>query len=367
MSPNKLAVIFTLLWITTTLSAQVVTPPTKPKANLFPASHKSIQYVGRVDFSSPKHPRFWAPGVYIQAKFIGTYVDITVLDEVLYGTSHNSISVAIDGGPSQQFKLKEKVNKIKVASKLSPGEHTITICKNTEAGIGYIELLNIVCEGLLPLPLKSTRKIEFIGNSITAGSGIDVSQAPCGKGQWYDQHNAYESYGPLVARSLQAQWHLSAVSGIGLIKSCCNMNVTMPQVYDKINQRKNQGTWKFSRYQPDVITVCLGQNDGVQDSTVFTSAYVKFISDLRTYHPNAQIICLSSPMADAALSNVLKRYITGVVNHAQANGDKQVSKFFFSRSFNSGCEGHPNMKEHQLMAKELSEYIASLMQWTTVN
>src|SRR6188768_2849225 len=127
MSPNRIAGIVTLLWITTTLTAQI-TPPTKPKANLFPANHRSIQYVGRVDFSSPKHPRFWAPGVYIKAKFIGTYVEITVLDEVLYGTSHNSIAVVIDEGAPQKFRLKEKVNKIKVASKLAPGEHTITIC-----------------------------------------------------------------------------------------------------------------------------------------------------------------------------------------------------------------------------------------------
>jgi len=34
-------------------------------------------------------------------------------------------------------------------------------------------------------------------------------------------------------------------------------------------------TWDFKAYQPDVVTICLGQNDGPkQDSTLFCSTYV---------------------------------------------------------------------------------------------
>jgi Carbohydrate esterase 2 N-terminal len=109
--------------------AQVVQPPTPAVKNVFPASHRHIQYTGRVDFSVPKKPKFWAPGVYIQAKFLGTYCTITVLDEVLYGTSHNAIAVTIDEGAPVTYKLKEKTNKIKVAEKLAAGEHVITITK----------------------------------------------------------------------------------------------------------------------------------------------------------------------------------------------------------------------------------------------
>jgi hypothetical protein len=93
---------------------------------------------------------------------------------------------------------------------------------------------SIRCAKLLkPLP-KPTRKIEFIGNSITCGTGSDQSEIACGKGVWQDQHNAYLSYGPTVARQLNAQWSLSAVSGIGLIRSCCNLEIVMPQVLIKL-------------------------------------------------------------------------------------------------------------------------------------
>ncbi len=166
-------------------------------------------------------------------------MQITVIDEVKGGTNHNSIAVIIDGGTSVVYPLKDINNKLKVASKLEPGEHTITVCKLTEASVGFIQILNISCEGLMNLPLKSERKIEFIGNSTTAGSGLDVSRTACGKGQWYDQENAYESYGPIVARTLNAQWHLTAMSGVGLIKSV-ETKYTMPQVYDKIDAKYEQ-------------------------------------------------------------------------------------------------------------------------------
>jgi hypothetical protein len=171
------------------------------------------------------------------------------------------------------------------------------------------------------------------------------------------------SYGPVVARSLHAQWHLSAVSGIGLIHSCCDMKITMPQVYDKINQRENTGVWNFSRYQPDVVTIELGQNDGVQDSSKFCSAYVKFIGDIRGHYPTAQIVCLTSPMGDATLTAALKNYLIGVVDYINQQGDKRVSKYFYTRSFNSGCGGHPSLAEHQLIANELKAYIAETMKW----
>lgn len=366
MNLRRIAVIgVTFLLIVTEVSAQVITPPDPPKKNLFPGSHRAIQYVGRVDFTVPKKPRFWASGVYVKAKFVGTHIEVTIVDEVKGGTNHNSVTTVIDDGKPVIHTLKEKINKIKVASNLEPGEHVITICKNTEASVGFIEVLNMTCDGLLPLPLKGERKIEFIGNSTTAGSGMDVSRTPCGKDQSNDQHNVYESYGPVTARALQAQWHVTALSNIGLIKSW-NLNFTMPQVYDKVNIADNTMPFNASRYSPDVITVCLGENDGPQDSVKFCSAYVQFVGALRNYHPKARIILLSSPMSEPKFSNVLKNYLTGVVDYLNENGDKNVSKYFFSRSFNSGCGGHPDTKEHQMIAKELTAYIVSIMEWTSL-
>ncbi len=327
------------------------------------ADNPYYQYTGRISFSNPKEPIFWAPGVYIKAKYKGTTCVIALDDELLYGTSRNYLEIAIDDNPPYRIQTSERQNNIVAGEGLLYGEHTITICKNTEAGIGYLKFRGLSCEELLPLSQKPERKIEFIGNSITCGTGSDLSVVPCDANQWYDQHNAYMSYGPVTARALNAQWHITAVSGIGLIQSCCDMTVVMPDVFDKVNFKDNSIQWDFSQYVPDVVTICLGQNDGIQDSITYCNAYVNFIKTIRSHYPQAHIIGLTSPMADNTLVTVMKNYLTGIEAKMHSDGDLNVHKFFFSRSFNSGCGGHPDLSEHQKIADELAAYIKTLMGW----
>lgn len=326
------------------------------------ANHPYFQYVGRVDFSNTLLPRFFASGIYVQAAFQGSECYVLINDEQRWG-KHNYISIAVDNLSPQRFKLSGKSNKIKIGSHLDEGKHQIIICKDTESGIGYVDFAGLVCKQLLkPEPLPK-RRIEFIGNSITCGTGSDQTNVKCGEGEWHDQHNAYMSYGPLTARSLEAQWSLTSVSGIGLTRSCCNLTITMPDVFDKVNQRENLQRWNFKKYQPGVVTICLGQNDGVQDSIVFCSAYVKFIAQVKKVYPTTTIILLSSPMADEHLLSVMKRYINAIVSYENRNGHSNVYSYFFSRRFHNGCDEHPDLKEHQLIAKELGQFIGEVMSW----
>ena len=329
----------------------------------FGADNKNIQYTGRMDFSNPKLPKFWAPGAYFMARFRGPYCEILLNDEVKWGKSYNYLEVVIDGSKHKRIQTEGYYNVIKVADGLSDDEHTVLICKDTESKIGYLEFLGFRCKELLPLPPKPERKIEFIGNSITCGTGSDPSAVKCQTNQWYDQHNAYMSYGPLIARKLNAQWHLSSYSGIGLIHSCCDISMTMPDVYDKLYFEQESPAWDVKNYIPDVVTICLGQNDGIQDSTAFCSAYVKFIRKVREYYPEAPIICLTSPMADPNLTKALKQYLTGIVNYINAQGDHKVYKFFFSRSYNNGCDYHPDISQHQQIANELEPYLKKITGW----
>jgi hypothetical protein len=323
--------------------------------------HPFIQYTGRIDFANPKLPRFWQPGVYISFRFKGNACELLLNDEMLWGSNHNYIELIADG-KAVRLQTKTKSDTLSVAAYLSPAsEHTIIVCKNTEANIGYMELAGIRCQELLqPLP-KPQRKIECIGNSITCGTGSDASAIACGKGKWQDQHNAWFSYGAIMARNLNAQFHLSSVSGIGLMRSCCNMNIVMPKVFDKVNMRNDTIAWNFANYQPDVVTICLGQNDGMQDSGKFCLNYISFIQQLRGYYPNAQIILLSSPMADAGLKTFMKKTLTAVMKKVNREGDKKVTTFFFSKQYNSGCDNHPDLAEHQQIAEELTAAVKKIM------
>jgi len=356
---NRPIYLFLLLTIVTDIASA---RPHADSLRLFAADNPRIQYTGRIDFSDKTKPRIWAPGVYIATKFKGARCEILINDEAS-GSNHNYLEIAIDDRPPYRLKLSDKINTISVPPGLSDGEHTILICKDTESNIGYIDFIGVRCEKLLRLPAKPRRKIEYFGDSITSGAGMDLSAVPCDKGQWYDQHNAYMSYGPRTSRNLNAQWQLTSLAGVGLVHSCCNMKVLMPQIYDKVFLSGDAIPWDFSKYQPNVVTICLGQNDGPQDSTLFCGTYVKFISSIRQHYPRADIICLTSPMADARLAPVLQRYITAVTSYANATGDKKVYKYFFSKQYHNGCGGHPDINEHALIADELTAYIKRLKKW----
>lgn len=334
----------------------------QPLLSFFAADHPFIQYTGRIDFTNPKLPRFWQPGVYINIQFTGERCEIILNDEILWGKNHNYIEVVVDG-VAKRMQTKSAHDTILFQLEPSVKLHTLSLHKNTEANIGYLELVGFRCRQLIKPDNKPLRKMEFIGNSITCGTGVDASEIPCGKGVWQDQHNAYLSYGAVTARTLNAQYHLSSVSGIGLMHSCCNMNTIMPPIFDKISMRNDTINWTFNNYQPDVVTVCLGQNDGIQDSVLFCKNYLSFIRQLRAYYPKAKLILLTSPMADASLVSFMKKTLTAVKKAANKAGDKKVFTYFFSKQYHNGCDNHPDLAEHQQMAKELTSAVKKIMKW----
>lgn len=327
------------------------------------AGHRFIKITGRVDRSNAAEPRFWASGVYMTIRFKGSYCVLEIKDEEKWGKSHNYLHIIVDNANPVRIQTKSSSNRIVMASGLSDSEHEIVVCKDTEASIGYLQPVAVICPQLLPPRKAPKRKIEFIGNSITCGMGNYDAGIKCGSGEWYDQHSAYMAYGPQTARLLDAQWQLTSESGIGLIKSCCDKKNVMPQLFDKTDINKDGIPWNFKLYQPDVVTVCLGQNDGIQDSTAFCNAYVNFIQTIRRQYPRAELVLLTSPMADKPLDSTLRRYIDAVEQRLHQLGDQRVSHYFFQNRYTGGCSFHPNLQEHTAMAAELSAYIRKKMKW----
>ena len=331
----------------------------KNRQNFYAANDNRIQYMGRIDFTDPLKPTMWATATQVQFSFEGNDCSVKITDQVQYGTNHNYVDIIVDGN-YKRIKLTGTDNEVVIAKNLPEGIHTAIISKSTEAGIGYIKFEGIYCKVLIRSSALPSRKIEFFGDSITSGMGSDTTEIGCHKAEWYDQTNGYKSYGALTARALQAQYQITSASGIGLIHSCCNMDIVMPQVYDKVDIRENKIVWDFKKYQPDVVSICLGQNDGLQDSASFCGAYIKLIKDLRAVYPNTKFICLSSPMGDAALTAQSKRYLPAI---AKNSNDKNIAVFYFSRSYNSGCDYHPSLLEHEEISEALTSFIKREMNW----
>jgi lysophospholipase L1-like esterase len=330
----------------------------------------SFNFIGRFTNLSTL-PRTWAPGAYITANFTGTYCDVILNDQNLWGNNFNFIQIIVDDTIILRVRNTGKSNTIRVSSSLTSGTHSIVICKDTEAGIGYIEFVGLRCQGLATASVLPIHKIECIGNSITCGTGSDQSYQTCSLNpsngsQWYYQHNAYYSYGARTARTLNAQYHLSSISGIGLIKSCCNRTDVISRDFDRLNLDTTGAVWDFNQYIPDVLTICLGQNDGIQsDSSKFLGAYVTFLQSIRTHYPNTQIVLITSPMANGSLLAQMIKYNAAVARRMKESGDNNVSSFAFSttKSWNAGCDTHPSVAQHAEIASLLTNYIKTLMNW----
>lgn len=68
------------------------------------------------------------------------------------------------------------------------------------------------------------------------------------------------SYASIMARNLDAEAHIIAQSGIGIMISW--VPFTMPDFYDQLSAvGNNESRWGFIRWTPDVVVINLMQND----------------------------------------------------------------------------------------------------------
>ncbi len=73
------------------------------EAQLYPADSKSVTYIGRIDFSDTGIARMSGAGSYLEFGFEGTFCDVLLNDEGLYG-GHGYISIEIDGEYQERIK-----------------------------------------------------------------------------------------------------------------------------------------------------------------------------------------------------------------------------------------------------------------------
>ncbi len=76
------------------------------------ADHPYIQYMGRVDFTNPLKPKLYAPGTSIFVKFKGTFCQLLINDQELYGSYHNYLEIVVDGTQFTRIKNTAKKNTI---------------------------------------------------------------------------------------------------------------------------------------------------------------------------------------------------------------------------------------------------------------
>jgi len=332
------------------------------------AENENIEYIGRFDFSNPKSVKFDWSGIQIRTRFEGTSCSMKLKD------GNNDYNIFIDGRLHKIIRTTTDTIYV-LANGLSNKVHSLLITKRTEALFGAATFEGFILDGgkeLVNADDESIRKIEFVGDSYFTGFGIEGDSPDCVFSR--ETENSYLSFGPQLARNLNADYSIVAISGVGVTKnygdSLRTSEYPLPFYYDRTCMNDTL-LWDFSQWQPDAVVVRLGRNDYWQKPhpkrEMFRSAYLKFIKEIRTHYPKAQIFTLCFPFRKDPHCD----YINSVVNELRdKNGDRKIHSIKVDIKFNAerdfGCEKHPNRFGHKKIANFIEPIIRKEMGWEPI-
>ncbi len=328
-----------------------------------------ITKIGRYDSQDQERPRFGYPGAGIVFRFQGNAFQIAVsVDSDL-----SALTLVIDHSAPILQLLKKGTNEIKVAEGLDDGPHTVEIYKRTESWQGIVTFLCVrLPEGaeLLSPPVLPARKLMFVGDSVTCGAGVE-NNAQCKADPEKPANDAYNSYGMVLGRRLDAQTQLVCYGGRGLERDYRGLTeadgiVNAPQFFRLAIASDDAGVrapWDASRWQPDAILVSLGTNDfNLQkakplDEKKWIGEYVVFVKQLRKDYPQAVIFLTEGAIViDPLLRNYVQRTVTDAA-------DVKVKYVAATHYPGNGCDGHPTRTQHLHMADDLEPVLRQNLGW----
>ena len=332
-------------------------------------SDTNIQYIGRVSFANPDSPSFSWPGIQIWASFEGTSLKMVTKPGSGY------FMAQIDNAEPFKVSLRSPQDSVAtLATALPYGIHRVKLMYIIEGFEHRPEFRGFVLDQgchLVPLPALPTRKIEFIGNSISCGCGNEATSESIHFD--FATENHYYSYAAITARALNAQNYVVARSGIGVYRHYNGPKTGSPDPmgteYEYTNYHDKREKWDFSRYQPDVICINLGTNDmstNNYDVDLLRAAYVKFIQQVRSLNPKAKIVMLTGSMLNGKELTLVRQTLDSVVGEYNKNGDREIYRFDMTPHTGDlfyGADWHPSYWQHEKMAAELTSYLRTLMGW----
>jgi hypothetical protein len=346
----------------------------KTEWQTFPADHSTLHWQGRIWEDNKNHKWLFGSAAYLRFRFKGDSCKILLRNHAS-ANNYNYISFVIDDTHTQRIKIDfDSLEALTIMPEHSAPFHDVVLYKETEAKNGAVEIGGIEAAGLDTFQYAPAHQIEFIGNSITAGMSSDLS-IPCDNGKWYDQHNAYESYGPIVSRKLNCDFTIAAVSGLGIYRNWATDSPVMKDVYESImlDPDPSSPRYDYNSFSPEVIVMCIGANDlsdgdGVTprapfDSTRFITSYISFISNIHQYHPEAKLLLLNGPVNSPEKDVLFKACLTSIQSQAakQIPGLAPITTFFFPLIEPKGCGGHPDLMQQAMMAEQLEPVLEKML------
>jgi hypothetical protein len=304
------------------------------------------------------------PAVYFEARFIGDSVTVAFDD------ANNRYRVTVDHGTGPVVLVNRPGEYGVRLSGLGYARHDIRVDRISESLSSHGDFRGFfvdVEENVLPLPPTRGRSIEFVGDSDSVGFGNLSERRNCSGEEVFLLTDTQKAFGPQVARHFEADYRLSAISGVGLIRNFGGLEPgrTMLSLHGRSLYDGLEAS-EATDWAPEIIVIALGSNDFSSEllrseswadlaelRIDFMKNYVQFVLGLRRRHPAASLILV-------AWENYGPDYLSAhqrIIEELRGIGEPEPSLLILPPMTRAGCLWHPSLNDHEAVASALIDHI----------
>lgn len=320
----------------------------------------------------------------VEFTFYGRAARITLQGDGIAATGNNlaRVGISVNGRRVIDDQVNQELRNYTVFESDTEQQVTVRVTKLSEAAmstVGIREIAVDAAEGIQPAP-RQVHTIEFIGDSITCGYGVD-DEEPLHSFSTATE-DVTKAYAYLTAEQLGTDYSMVCYSGYGIITGYTENDQKLtthllPDYYEKVGKSEGkfggsllpqEVPWEFSRFTPELIVINLGTNDDsyTKDDPAkqadYAENYVAFLKIVRRNNPDSTILCTLGIMGDRLYPHLEQ----AVARYSRETGDSRVSAMKFEVQLEAdgyAADYHPSKVTHRKAAGKLAAEIRRLMNW----
>lgn len=352
-------------------------PLKKAETMVFEPTAEYVKPIGRTVFEDGlRYMSMSGSGVEFDCEGEWADVQLAAESERFNSIHQPRVAVLVNGVTVFDRRLTNNDTHVRVDLGSCGGRAVVRVLKLSESMYSFFAVGDITVRGKRPIaPTAPKRlKLEFIGDSITSGFGIDE---PNKNGAFSTAtENFSKTYAYMSSSDLNADYSAVSYAGYGVLSGFSNAGEKSDAVffdkYDRAIDIKSFGgenskaEWSFEFFVPDIVVINLGTNDASYCRTTerrmrFVGEYKRLLSLVREKNPEAYILCVLGDM-----NNSLYPYIEQAAQeHSLESGDSRLecTKINFNIAQNgSVITGHPNEKANRSAADDLTAKIREIVE-----